>query len=1122
MKRILALILALVMCLSSVALLASCKDETEQPSDGGAAVTYDVAKAKDYLKSLYTKYLTNNKTNGDFELITQVKLGEATYTVTWVSDNEQVKIVPIENEAKVTVDIPEKPEVDVNYKLTATISAPDGTSTTFELSFVVPLYDEDAGFADYIAAKKDDAVIVEGIVTSISSKSEGDNYNNLYLQDLKGHGGYYIYSIKDGKDPVKDLGIKLGMTVSVAGIKDIYNGTHEVKDAVVTVTDTTEKTVDFIDITDKVLAAADAKAEALVNYQGCWVTVKGVEITGQEESNYYYKWVLGNVDTYTRLSLSSGLESSVLDEIKEGHTAHKGYSADVKGIVNVYNGTFYLVPLGADAFVYGEKVELTDAAKVEREKEALTLKEEYATNVELILPVVGPTYTDVTIAWTSSDASILAIAANGAVTYGAAGEVTLTATLTAGEVTDTKTFTVTVKAGTTLNAVKPEVGTDYRLGFIQLNENKIYYLTGTEGGYNNYYTATSTNWDEAAVFGIEATEGGYYLFCTVGGAKKYLNMVVSGSHVNPKFQDTAATVYTYDEELKTFVATLTVEEADAEYVFATYGSYTNPGPTETSKTGSYYVYFVTQAGTVVEPDDDDNNDDNNDDNTNADGKLWTLTKPEVGTAYKFGMFQGKANKYVYLTGAMNGYYAASTETYTDGADFYIEATEGGYYIYWEKDGVKTYLNMVASGNYVNPAFGDTASTVYTWNETLKTFVSTVNGKEYAFGTRSDKTYLTAGPCDTSYTTNFWCGFVAFVEPEADPEADTPLTFEEATEVALNRNSDEYTENKYVITGTIVSIDSATYGNLTIADAAGNTFVIYGTYYPYYDAANRWDKLTDEQKPGVGDVVSFYGVIGHHGGSAQMKNGVILDGWVRHDCMANLELATCTKPATCTLCGAEYGAVAAHNYGEDAKCVDCGWIRHYCEDNLVPADCENPETCSVCKATFAEALGHNYGEDDICINCGETKPYELVFDFVNAGLTDMGAEKKTADALKELFDKASTSDTSVYTVTGTPSKVYSGNGSGGGDAANNPNLLKMGTGSANGSFDLTFTDKNIFKVVINGRGWSATDKLSVNGVEQTPGATATDVTFELETASDTITIKSTKRVVIYSITVYYYN
>ena len=53
--------------------------------------------------------------------------------------------------------------------------------------------------------------------------------------------------------------------------------------------------------------------------------------------------------------------------------------------------------------------------------------------------------------------------------------------------------------------------------------------------------------------------------------------------------------------------------------------------------------------------------------------------------------------------------------------------------------------MVVSGTYVNGKFEETAATVYTYDETLKTLKADVNGTAYIFGTKADGTFKTIGP-----------------------------------------------------------------------------------------------------------------------------------------------------------------------------------------------------------------------------------------------------------------------------------------------------------------------------------------------------------------------------------------
>lgn len=120
-------------------------------------------------------------------------------------------------------------------------------------------------------------------------------------------------------------------------------------------------------------------------------------------------------------------------------------------------------------------------------------------------------------------------------------------------------------------------------------------------------------------------------------------------------------------------------------------------------------------------------------------------KPVVGTAYKFGFVQGNVGKVFYITGVMDGYYMATTEDKSASVDVFVEETTGGYYFYCMVNGTKTYINMVQSGTHTNAKFEATASTVYTYNETLKTIVGTCEGKTFIFGTKADATFTTIGP-----------------------------------------------------------------------------------------------------------------------------------------------------------------------------------------------------------------------------------------------------------------------------------------------------------------------------------------------------------------------------------------
>ena len=156
----------------------------------------------------------------------------------------------------------------------------------------------------------------------------------------------------------------------------------------------------------------------------------------------------------------------------------------------------------------------------------------------------------------------------------------------------------------------------------------------------------------------------------------------------------------------------------------------------------------------------------------TEGTYGVIDTPVAGTAYKFGMIQENksATDVYYLKGGMAQTYYLDTTTDKNAAlDVYLEETTGGYYLYTMLNGTKTYINMVVSGTHVNGAYETNASTVYTYDADSKTVIANVNGADYRFGTRNDKTYTTVGPVNVTYG-NFYCKFYGVIggTPGGDP------------------------------------------------------------------------------------------------------------------------------------------------------------------------------------------------------------------------------------------------------------------------------------------------------------------------------------------------------------------
>ena len=80
------------------------------------------------------------------------------------------------------------------------------------------------------------------------------------------------------------------------------------------------------------------------------VTVKGVEITGEDAGSGYYKFKLGSLESYVRISSSvCPLTKDEQAQFIAAHAEHLGWIANVTGVLCVYDGSFYLTPATVDA-----------------------------------------------------------------------------------------------------------------------------------------------------------------------------------------------------------------------------------------------------------------------------------------------------------------------------------------------------------------------------------------------------------------------------------------------------------------------------------------------------------------------------------------------------------------------------------------------------------------------------------------------------------------------------------------------------------------------------------------------------------------------------------------------------
>ena len=106
----------------------------------------------------------------------------------------------------------------------------------------------------------------------------------------------------------------------------------------------------------------------------------------------------------------------------------------------------------------------------------------------------------------------------------------------------------------------------------------------------------------------------------------------------------------------------------------------------------------------------------------------------------------------------------------------------------------------------------------------------------------------------------------------EPAANSNVSIADAISIALSKEHNVYTTNKYYVTGTVTEVYNAEYGNMRIKDDKGNILTIYGSY----SADGKYSFTELKTQPKEGDKVKIYGVIGQYGEVAQIKNGWIIE------------------------------------------------------------------------------------------------------------------------------------------------------------------------------------------------------------------------------------------------------
>ena len=224
MKKLLAFVLVLALCLSLCTGLAGCVQKETGSSASSTQSGLDAALM--YVKTLYKE--TTEKTSRDFTRIGSVPVNGKTYEVVWSVDVAEEFVKVVKNaDGTVTIDVNETSPEEVHYTLTATIKDGDKV-VSYSWKHIVPKVNLDFGaivdeaYALEQGASMDYEVTLTGVISKVDTPYD-DGYKNVTVtMDVVGIEGKPIQCYRLKGEGAENL--KPGDTITVSGILTNYQG----------------------------------------------------------------------------------------------------------------------------------------------------------------------------------------------------------------------------------------------------------------------------------------------------------------------------------------------------------------------------------------------------------------------------------------------------------------------------------------------------------------------------------------------------------------------------------------------------------------------------------------------------------------------------------------------------------------------------------------------------------------------------------------------------------------------------------------------------------------------------------------------------------------------------------
>ena len=749
----------------------------------------DLASAKEFVNSMYL--MGAEVTAADFKVITNVPVGSVNFTITWSIESEvegQTAVVLgaiDENTKQQLVDVDTMSTEVVDYKLVGTISDAEGHSTTVEYVRQVPIGFKMNETHPYAAAiyqgTLGKTLYLDGGVSGRYLTMTEDATKAIAVYAEKAEGGYKLY-ILDGETK-KYITIyansegKTSVNYDAAGATvyaynpainaffttfnngEVYLGTYNNYNTV------SVSNISYI--TPENTGKSQFPLEMLPVADG---GTYAAYITQAQQNKVVY--VTGDVSGRYLATSENAAEAVVIyaEKVTGGYKFYK-LNGETKEYITIYandedKDSVKFDAAGTTVFSYDPVVNAW-VSNFKGKDKYLGTYSSYTT-----VSVSNLSYITAENTGKSQFPLEFKLVAGGPVVEEHKCE---SKCPTCGLCLDKDcTETACAEKCKGHEAVAAPVAGTYTISMYHTTNKVELYLVAQMSGY---YIASTQNQAEAEVITLVKLDNGNYTMQLSTG--KYLAVVQSGTHFNAVMQDTAC-----EWQWNSTYNTLTVTIDGAEYYLGTYGTYTTFGASNISKAPTSYVAHLTAVGSVVPPVVEHTCESKCPtcglclDPTCTETACLEKCKghevvdnaPVAGT-YIIKMVQSNLNKTLYFTGAMDGYYFATSENVADAVVVTLAKLDSGKYTMQLANG--KYLAIIPNGTYTNVVMQD-AVCEWAWNATLGNFTVTISGTEYFLGTNSSKTYDTIAANKSSYaSTTFHANLVEYVAPTHKCESVCP-------------------------------------------------------------------------------------------------------------------------------------------------------------------------------------------------------------------------------------------------------------------------------------------------------------------------------------------------------------